>query len=98
MLLLQLVDQGNQLPAFGRVLQPVIIVAKDRLRIGFVGVLEGLGDEIRPDDLQPERIAQEISATVSDRLVDHVPDLDLTFIPANHRVNMVAHPFEQLLT
>ncbi len=44
--------------------KPVVVVAEDGLRIRFVGVFEGLGDEVGTDDLQPERVSQDVCAAV----------------------------------
>ena len=94
---LQRLDQSDEFVAFCRILQTIIVVAEDRIRIRFVGVFEGLGDEVRPDDLQPERVPQDVRAAVGDGLVHDVPDLDLALVAADHGVNVIVHPLEQLL-
>src|SRR5580765_4490314 len=97
LLLLERVDQGDELLALGGVLQSVIVVTENRLRVRLVRELERLGDEVRPDDLQPQGVPQNVRATVGDGLVDDVPALDLSPVTAHHRVNVLAHPLEQLI-
>ena len=62
-----------------------------------MGVLEGLGDEVWPDDFQPRRVPQNIRAAVGDGFVYDVPGLDLALVAANDGVNVIAHSLEQLL-
>ena len=58
--------------------------------------LECLGDEVWPDDLQPERIPQHIRAgALSQRFVHDIPDLDLAFVASNDGVNVLAHSLQQ---
>ncbi len=90
-------DQRDELAAFGRVLERVVVVAEDGIRVGLVGVLERLGDEVGSDDLEPERVPQDAGAVVRDGLVDNVPDLDLALVAADDGVNVLTHPLEQLL-
>ena len=46
----------------------------------------------------PGRIAQDVrAAALGEGLVDDVPDLDLALVTADHGLNMVVHPLEQLL-
>ena len=94
---LQRLDQSDEFVAFCRVFQAVVVVAEDRIRIRFVGVFEGLGDEVRPDDLRPERVPQDVRAAVGDGLVHDVPDLDLALVAADNGVDVIVHPLEQLL-
>ena len=77
---LQRLDQRDEFAAFGRILQRVVVVAEDGLWIRFVGVFERLGDEVGPDDLQPERVSQDVRAAVGQCFVDDVPDLDLALV------------------
>ena len=85
-LCLQRLDQSDELAAFCRILQRVIVVAEDRIRVRFVGVFKRLGDEVRPDDLHPGRVPQDVGAAVGNGLVDDVPDLDLALVTADHGV------------
>ena len=71
LLFLERLDQRDELAALGRVLQPIVVIAEDRVRVRFVGVLKSLGDEVRPDDLEPRRLPQ--GPVLVERLVDHVP-------------------------
>src|ERR1035437_645852 len=66
-------DQSDELVAFCRVLQRVIVVTKNRFGIRFMSVFESLGDEVRPDDLFPRRGAKDVGASVGKRLVHDMP-------------------------
>ena len=52
-------DQVAELLELPRLLQPEVIVTKDRFRIRLVRVLKCLGDVVRPDDLIPQAVAQQ---------------------------------------
>jgi len=62
-----------------------------------VGVFEGFGDEVRPDNLQPKRVPEDVRAAVGDRLVDDVPGLNPALVASDDGVDVIAHPLEQLL-
>src|ERR1017187_3590100 len=62
-----------------------------------MGVFEGLGDEIRPDDLLPRRGAKDVRAAVGKSFVHDIPDLDLAFVAAYNSGDVIVHPLQQLL-
>src|ERR1019366_611678 len=97
MLCLQLLDQSDELAALLRVLQTIVVIAQDRIRIGFVCVFKGLGNEIRADDLLPERVAKNVGAAIGERLVHDVPDFNFSLVTTDHGEYVIVHPLQQLI-
>ena len=58
-------------------------------------VLEGLGDIVFSDDLQPLRWSQR--SIFVQGLVDHIPTIDPPLVAAHNGKDMLAHPLEQRL-
>ena len=96
--LLQRLDQLDELLPLGGIFQAVVIVAEDGVRIRLMGVFKGLFDKVRTDDQRPWRLTKKIRrGAIRDRLIDHVPDFDFAFVAADDRVDVLSHPFQQLL-
>ena len=61
-------------------------------------VFERLGNEIRTDNLLPERISKQFfAATIGQRLVNHVPRFDFALVMADNGTNVIVHSLEQLI-
>ena len=90
---LELADQGDDTGALGGDGEIVVVVVEPGGGIGFVGVLEGFGDVVLADDVQPGRFPQ--GAVLIDRFVDDVPAGDAALVAADDGPDVILHAGEQ---
>ena len=81
--------------ALGRLGVIVIVVEEQGFRVGRVGILEGLVDELFAGDLEHRGVA-EFALARADRavghgLIDHVPGIDHVFVAVHDGIDVVLH-------
>ena len=107
-LLLHLLHHIIYTVALARVTLVVVVIEQQRIGVGLMGKLEGLGDELVAAELPVAALAIGITGNelavdkawtriVFYRLVDDIPAVDDVLIAVHHRMDMLAQPLVEHL-
>src|SRR3954468_7705564 len=89
-------EQAEELRAFARQLDIVIIVNQDGFRVREMGAIKSLGDEFLTEDAGPFG-QPEVSIAIVEGLVDDIPGDEFPTITSSHGLNVRLHPAQQRL-
>ena len=98
LLRLEFPDERHEPLPFRSALQPVVIVPQDRVGIRRVRETEGVGDEVRANDLRPNNVRSTLvpwsSASAS---LTTSQTFTASLVPPHHGVDVITHPLQQFL-